>query len=722
LTIGPDGSHIIPINTGSPLNFLNQQGTYSVPAGTGGATFEVNGTPLISTTPAVNFLNGTNVSISNPSAGNIQITATGGGSNWGVGKTLAMFGDSRFIVSSTYIVGANDSGIVTASTVSGSTITMTTTNTQTAANALILVSGFSACPALIGQTVIVSPTGLSGSSLQATNVSGVSSGSCGAGVFVGRDTTQYDMNSTSNIKGAVITNYAVGGGTAAALCPTISSHLPSVTPDGTHWVVIELGSLDANVIGTIESNLQTCWAGAHALGYKVIAETLIPIDYPFNIANPEAYQTQSTVSNWMLGQGPSSAHTVSGDGKYWDGLADAFSKFRDPRNATLIMQFGCSSPCEAQHLTAAGNLAQAGVIDMAAGNLLNPGYPQPEGQTNSYLADASGLSASSDFEYAGFDSSFGLDAVNYHIMTLGSGAGIQTFGINYGTLDNANLMAWFGPYSGVTSTTFGMTPPSGGLPTVGFTADGSLSNTMDVTIPGGATNTNGNVKMHNLTLTGTCTGCASSGVSSLNSLSGALNITAGSGVTVTPSGSNIQISTTAGSSSCTSHTISGAPPASYTFSGAAIPSSGYNDLTLTITGRVTGTGGVTDNIYLQLNGDTSTHYNWSVSLNASGSFYAGRTGAADTKAGFGVITNDSSPTGWSGSAKTTIHNYLDTTFANKTGEGLSNAPISGGDDPGFNGFTWVPSSPTAVTGVTVLVDSGATGLADGTLLTLCAVQ
>jgi hypothetical protein len=46
-----------------------------------------------------------------------------------------------------------------------------------------------------------------------------------------------------------------------------------------------------------------------------------------------------------------------------------------------------------------------------------------------------------------------------------------------------------------------------------------------------------------------------SGVSSLNSLTGALNITAGAGVTVTPSGSNIQIATTGSGASLTPATV-----------------------------------------------------------------------------------------------------------------------------------------------------------------------
>lgn len=502
LTLGPDTSHVIPVNTGAATNFLGQDGNYHVPAGTGGATFEVNGTPLISTAPAVNFVNDTNVTITNPSAGNIHIASTGGGgsSNWGTGKTLAILFGSRGVVSSTYIVGGpdNDYGTVTASSVSGSTITMTASNSQVAGNALVLVSGFSACPALIGQTVIVSATGLTTSSLEATNVAGVSSGSCGSGVWAGRDTAAYDLNFTSNVKGAVVTNYSIGGGEAAGICPSLSSYLPSVTPDGTHWVAIGLGDLDADNIPNIESYLQTCWANAHTLGYKVIASTLIPVDYPFNIGNPQSYQTVAAVSDWMIGQGPSSSHIVSGDGQYWDGLADAFSKFRNPREAQLIMQFGCTSPCEAQHLTAAGNLALAGVIDMAAGNLQNPGYSQPAGQ-NGYWADTSGLSVSSDYEYAGYDSSFGFGAVNYHIMTLGTNASHQYFGINWFTQDNSNLVGALGVYGGTGSSTLGFTPPVSGFPTVGLTADPSLTNTLDVSIPGGAPNPNGSLVMATVT-------------------------------------------------------------------------------------------------------------------------------------------------------------------------------------------------------------------------------
>ena len=42
-------------------------------------TFEVNGTPLSSQYPVINFENGTNVTVSNPSGGNVQYAAAGGG-------------------------------------------------------------------------------------------------------------------------------------------------------------------------------------------------------------------------------------------------------------------------------------------------------------------------------------------------------------------------------------------------------------------------------------------------------------------------------------------------------------------------------------------------------------------------------------------------------------------------------------------------------------------
>jgi len=436
------------------------------------------------------------------SGGGVQVGSNSGGSgsNWGAGKTLAILFGSRGVVSSTYIVGGpdNDYGTVTASSVSGSTITMTASNSQVAGNALVLVSGFSSCPALIGQTVIVSATGLTTSSLEATNVTGVSSGSCGAGVWAGRDTAAYDLNFTSNVKGAVVTNYSVGGGTAAAICPSLSSYLPSVTADGTHWVAIGLGDLDADNIPAIESNLQTCWAGLHALGYKVIASTIIPIDYPYNIANPNSYQTAAAVSNWMIAQGPGSSHIVSGDGQYWDGLADAFSKFRDPHNSQLIMQFGCTSPCTAQHLSAAGNLALAGVIDTAAGNLQNPGYPQPSGQSNLYIADVSGLSTASDYIWCGNDNGFGVHGLCTNIVNIGSGLGVLAYGMEVETQDNLNIMDMIDIFPGNNSATLAFVPPSGGFPTVGLTADSTLPNTVDVTLPGGAPNTHANIKLSSI--------------------------------------------------------------------------------------------------------------------------------------------------------------------------------------------------------------------------------
>ena len=57
----------------------NWDGPYGGSGGGGGASFEVNGTPLSSAT-TVNFENGSNITITNPSAGNVEIAASGGGS------------------------------------------------------------------------------------------------------------------------------------------------------------------------------------------------------------------------------------------------------------------------------------------------------------------------------------------------------------------------------------------------------------------------------------------------------------------------------------------------------------------------------------------------------------------------------------------------------------------------------------------------------------------
>lgn len=53
-------------------------GPYGGSGGGGGPAFQVNGTPLTSAT-TVNFVNGTNVTITNPTAGEVEIAASGGG-------------------------------------------------------------------------------------------------------------------------------------------------------------------------------------------------------------------------------------------------------------------------------------------------------------------------------------------------------------------------------------------------------------------------------------------------------------------------------------------------------------------------------------------------------------------------------------------------------------------------------------------------------------------
>jgi hypothetical protein len=89
-----DGSWLFYVNTGCydvglssgtiPSSQLPNIKTLSgkcagVPGSTNTPTFEVNGTPIASQSPTVNFENGTNVTVSNPSGGNIQFASTGSG-------------------------------------------------------------------------------------------------------------------------------------------------------------------------------------------------------------------------------------------------------------------------------------------------------------------------------------------------------------------------------------------------------------------------------------------------------------------------------------------------------------------------------------------------------------------------------------------------------------------------------------------------------------------
>src|SRR5271165_5983685 len=68
-------------------------------------------------------------------------------------------------------------------------------------------------------------------------------------------------------------------------------------------------------------------------------------------------------------------------------------------------------------------------------------------------------------------------------------------------------------------------------------------------------------------------GGGSSGVSSLNSLTGALSLIAGSGITITPLGSNITIATTGGSGTVTSVGLVDSTGL-FTITGSPVTSSG----------------------------------------------------------------------------------------------------------------------------------------------------
>lgn len=159
-------------------------------------------------------------------------------------------------------------------------------------------------------------------------------------------------------------------------------------------------------------------------------------------------------------------------------------------------------------------------------------------------------------------------------------------------------------------------------------------------------------------------------------------------------------------------TVAGSSVATLTVSG--IPATPYHHLYIVIFGRSTVASGGS-NLLIQFNGDTGTNYDWELVQAFAGSASAGQAIGA-TAAQIGDFPGATATANRPGAAMLTVLGYAGTTF-DKMGTAL--AGTNNGSTSGFGSqaymVTWRPSTPAAITSVTISLPASANFVAGSAL-------
>jgi hypothetical protein len=303
-----------------------------------------------------------------PSGTNIALHATVGPNGVQYNPSTTTYyivGDSIAGVASSCVETAlpSDTAAITAGTVSGTTATFTASNTWST-GCVVTLSGFTGSYApLNGQIVTVSSSGLSGSGFQAP-VSGVSSGSTGAGQAQATYnlTGQLSLEPFIHGHGTVINN-ATSAQTIAQMLtayPT-SAHLhsPAITGNPA-FLIIFTGTQDlysGTSLATMESGMQAYWSAARADGWTGIIQTTVTGYSATGLgAAPESQWT--AFNAWLMAQGPTAANVAANE--YWDRIASEDKWLPNAFDANYFIQAGGS-----YHLTDMGAKVAADMLNLS---------------------------------------------------------------------------------------------------------------------------------------------------------------------------------------------------------------------------------------------------------------------------------------------------------------------------------------------------------------------
>lgn len=438
------------------------------------------------------------------------VLANGGASGVQYNSALTIYGfygDSKFIVSSSCIVGSSV-GAITAWSITSNVVTFTVPNSQTAGNVLTL-SGFGTSTFFNGQTVTVLSAGLSGTQFEA-NFTHANGSATEAGAFncTYNWPSAFGRTAFANGHGTVI-DWGIAGGTSANLVAnytaTVHPSSPAVTGNP-GFLFLHTGGNDFSslTVGAVISNLQSVYASAHADGWTVVQMTDTLGQWNL-VTQPSGPYYIAQLNLLIRGQGKSSTNAASG--QYWDRLVDVAAVMNDPFDGNLYLQSGP----DVGHFTDAGAAVAAGITNQAMA---------AQGTAVTTNAGQNIFTGNQTLQYNNPFLSI-IDQVTGGQFTQGvhstSGTPYVTIGGNI--FNGGQFVYSLHSISGSTA----ITVPGTGM----FCANAGGSGVFPISLPGdtgisrGAANEwdfgncsavgdkSATLKAANLVLTGTCTGCGS---------------------------------------------------------------------------------------------------------------------------------------------------------------------------------------------------------------------
>jgi hypothetical protein len=286
----------------------------------------------------------------------------------------------------------------------------------------------------------------------------------------------------------------------------------------------------ATDVANAESGLLTLWATAHADGWKIVSETLIPYN-PFAVGAANAIQGPAAVNTWMRGQSKSTLNTPSG--QYYDQLSQVAADLSYPMDPNVFIQVGTGQ----NHLSDNGNYLRYGRINAVLLNRLT----FPTGLQGRIITDGNNNNTALNLNDTPYlDTPNVLTNTNFYDdlrilpgTSMGGNVSVAPF---YSVQYDAN-----GPHELIRTTTLGGTFTGkyfqfpGGVavqevapkdfqrcysqtanntaaaPTVCVTVDATTPTQVDLSLPGSPNTPGADLGVRNLTVIGTCTGCSGSG-------------------------------------------------------------------------------------------------------------------------------------------------------------------------------------------------------------------
>lgn len=438
--------------------------------------------------------------------------------------SVVLAGDSRLLVSGTCQNINNGGpcyqGTITAGVIASGVATFTASNSQSAGNILTL-SGFSGSAAgLNGQVVTVLSSGLSNSQFEA-DVTGITTlASTGAGAWICRNTVQGQIAALPLVvsSGATVINTAVPDQTVAGIVSGYTATLhplsPAVTGNPAYLIIQDdFDAVNGSTFATIEGLYSTLWADAWADGYKIVQTTQIP--YGNSIyGDPDA--TAAAVNEWMKGQiGTINSHPGSI-------LVDTASVLSQVYDSTFFLVYGVTTGQDDLHFNDAGAsmftaLVNAGLS--SGGNVLF----SAGAQTVAMPVTKAGESIGSQI----IDTGGGYSGWNSLSWELYSVTGPSTylplpdvgvfwidntwaFSLDLNTINGYPQMVLnpYGSYCWINGSNSRVANPGATC----FSADQSANDTIDLDSSNNYSaapynNKLGSLKLNNLFVGGTCTGC-----------------------------------------------------------------------------------------------------------------------------------------------------------------------------------------------------------------------